>query len=99
MPQRSKAEGAFIAAKNAGRKEGMLFAGIDGLPNPGGGIKSVIDSCLSLTMIYPAGGREAIKSAYALPVESKEISKTVVLDTMAITADNAQEMYASFGGK
>lgn len=93
------AEGAFIAARNAGREEGMLFVGIDGLPTPDGGIKSVIDGRLSLTMIYPTGGKEAIESAYALLVEGRELEKTVVLDTMAITPDNAAEVYASFGGK
>lgn len=93
------AEGAFIAAKNASRAEGMLFVGIDGLPTPDGGIKSVIDGRLSLTMIYPTGGKEAIESAYALLVEGKELEKIVVLDTMAITAENAAEVYASFGGK
>lgn len=93
------AEGAYIAAKNAGREQDMLFVGIDGLPTPDGGIKSVIDGRLSLTMIYPTGGKEAIESAYALLVEGKELEKTIVLDTMAITPENAAEVYASFGGK
>ncbi len=92
------AEGAYIAAKNAGREQGMLFVGIDALPTPDGGIKSVIDGRLSLTMVYPTGGKEAIESAYQLLVEGKELEKTVVLGTQAVTPENAQEIYASFGG-
>ena len=93
------AEGAYIAAKNAGREAGMLFVGIDGLPTPDGGIKSVMDGRLSLTMIYPTGGKEAIESAYQLLVEGKELEKTIVLGTEAITPENAADVYASFGGK
>lgn len=77
----------------------MLFVGIDGLPTPDGGIKSVMDGRLSLTMIYPTGGKEAIQSAYQLLVEGKELEKTIVLGTEAITSENAAELYASFGGQ
>jgi ribose transport system substrate-binding protein len=36
------AEGAYIAAKNAGREKDILFVGVDGLPTPDGGIRSVM---------------------------------------------------------
>lgn len=93
------AEGAYIAAKNAGLEKDILFVGIDALPTPDGGIKSVIDGRLSLTMVYPTGGKEAIESAYQLLVEGKELVKEIVLGTVAITPENAAEVYASFGGK
>ncbi len=92
------AEGAYIAAKNAGLEKDILFVGIDALPTPDGGIKSVIDGRLSLTMVYPTGGKEAIESAYQLLVEGKELVKEIVLGTVAITPENAAEVYASFGG-
>ena len=38
----------------------MLFVGIDGLPTPDGGIKSVMDGHLGVTYVYPTGGAEAI---------------------------------------
>lgn len=43
------AEGAYIAAKNAGREGDILFVGFDGLPTPDGGIRSVMDGRLSMT--------------------------------------------------
>jgi len=92
------AEGAYIAAKNAGREKDILFVGIDGLPTPDGGIRSVMDGRLSLSMIYPTGGKEAIESAYKLLVEGQELEKNVVLGTETITPDNAAEVLARFGG-
>jgi len=93
------AEGAFIAARNAGREEDILFVGIDGLPTPDGGIRSVMEGRLSLSMIYPTGGREAIESAYALLVEGKELEREVVLGTATITPENAAAIYAEMGGR
>lgn len=93
------AEGAYIAAKNAGREKSILFVGVDGLPTPDGGIKSVMDGRLSLSMVYPTGGKEAIESAYALLVEKKTLEKNVTLGTQAITPQNAAKVYADMGGK
>ena len=73
------AEGAYIAAKNAGREGDILFVGFDGLPTPDGGIRSVMDGRLSMTQVYPTGGTEAIESAYQLLVEGKELDKTLTL--------------------
>lgn len=73
------AEGAYIAAKNAGREGDILFVGFDGLPTPDGGIRSVMDGRLSMTQVYPTGGTEAIESAYQLLVEGKELDKTRLL--------------------
>ncbi len=93
------AEGAYIAAKNAGREGDILFVGVDGLPTPDGGIKSVMDGRLSLSMVYPTGGKEAIENAYKLLVEGQELEKEVTLGTEIITPDNAAEIYARMGGK
>ena len=93
------AEGAYIAAKNAGREKEMKFVGVDGLPTPDGGIKSVIDKRLSLTMIYPTGGKEAILSAYKLLVKGQKLVKKVVLGTEVVTPVNAQAIYKRYGGK
>lgn len=46
------AEGAYIAAKNAGKEGDILFVGFDGLPTPDGGIRSVMDGRLSMTQVY-----------------------------------------------
>ena len=92
------AEGAYIAAKNAGREKDMYFIGVDGLPTPDGGIRSVMDGRLSLSMVYPTGGKEAIESAYKLLVLGEELEKNVTLGTEVITPDNAAELLVKYGG-
>lgn len=92
------AEGAYIAAKNAGREGDILFVGFDGLPTPDGGIRSVMDGRLSMTQVYPTGGAEAIESAYQLLVEGKELDKTLTLTSEIVIPDNAEELLEKFGG-
>lgn len=92
------AEGAYIAAKNAGREGDILFVGFDGLPTPDGGIRSVMDGRLSMTQVYPTGGTEAIESAYQLLVEGKELDKALTLTSEIVTPDNAEELLEKFGG-
>ena len=92
------AEGAYIAAKNAGREGDILFVGFDGLPTPDGGIRSVMDGRLSMTQVYPTGGTEAIESAYQLLVEGKELDKTLTRTSEIVTPDNAEELLEKFGG-
>ena len=92
------AEGAYIAAKNAGREKDILFVGVDGLPTPDGGIKSVIDKRLSLSMVYPTGGAEAIESAYKLLVEGKQLEKEITLESTIITPENAEELWNKYNG-
>lgn len=93
------AEGAYIAAKQAGREKDILFVGFDGLPTPDGGIKSVIDGRLSMTQVYPTGGAEAIQSAYQLLVEGKELEKTITLKSEIVVPENAEELLKKYGGK
>ena len=92
------AEGAYIAAKNAGREGDILFVGFDGLPTPDGGIRSVMDGRLSMTQVYPTGGAEAIESAYQLLVEGKELEKELTLQSEIVTPDNAEELLAKYSG-
>lgn len=93
------AEGAYIAAKNAGRVNEMKFIGIDGLPTPDGGIKSVMQGRISATYVYPTGGKEAIDSAYNLLVKGQKLPKNVTLGTIEVTKANAAQIYKQFGGK
>ena len=92
------AEGAYIAAKNAGKEGDILFVGFDGLPTPDGGIRSAMDGRLSMTQVYPTGGTEAIESAYQLLVEGKELDKTLTLTSEIVVPDNAEELLAKYGG-
>ena len=60
-------EAAIISAENA--KIDMskkIVIGIDGLPTPDGGIRSVMEGRLSETFVYPTGGAEAIDWAFKI---------------------------------
>lgn len=93
------AEGAYIAAKNAGREKDILFVGVDGLPTPDGGIRSVMEGRLSLSMVYPTGGKEAMENAYKLLVLGEELEKNVTLGTEVITPENAADTLKKYGGE
>lgn len=88
------AEGAYLAAKAAGREGEMKFIGIDGLPIPAGGIKGVEEGRLSATFIYPTGGKEAIATAAELLINCGQVDTEQMLETERITAENAAEVYA-----
>lgn len=89
------AEGAYLAAKAAGREGEMKFIGMDGLPIPSGGIQSVIDGRLSATLIYPTGGKEGIEAANAILNECAELPKEQILETLLVNSDNAKEVLAT----
>ena len=58
------AEAAIISAQNAGLNlDELLFIGIDALPTPDGGIRSVLDGRIDVTYVYPTGGAQAIDYA------------------------------------
>ena len=60
------AEGAYLAAKAAGLHTKVKFTGIDALPVPSGGIKSVEQGRLAATFQYATGGREAVEWPHIL---------------------------------
>ena len=87
------AEGARIAAQNAGRTD-LPITGIDGLPIESGGIKAVSAGRLSATLVYPTGGREAIAAAKTLLVDCGQVPKAQTLSTQLVTRANADQVYA-----
>ncbi|MFG2058385.1 substrate-binding domain-containing protein [Micromonospora sp. NPDC048930] len=94
------AEGAYLAAKAAGKETTIKFTGIDALPVPSGGIKAVEQGRLQATFQYPTGGREAIDLAKKILIDcAKDVPKTTILGTMEITKDNAAQAYTTLGGK
>ena len=88
------AEGAYLAARTAGRANSIKFIGIDALPTPSGGIKAVEAGRLSATFRYPTGGQEAIEAAKKLLIDCVPVPKIQTLSTELITKDNAAEVYA-----
>lgn len=86
------AEGAKIDLKK------LLVVGIDALPTPDGGIKSVMDGRIDVTYVYPTGGAEAIEWALKILKDKETPPKEVVLETEEITSTNAAELFKKFGG-
>ena len=54
-------DGAYLAAKAAGREHEMKFVGIDALPQEG--VQYVKAGVLDATFAYPTGGAQAIDIA------------------------------------
>lgn len=96
------AEAAIISAKSAGKDlSKILFVGIDGLPTPDGGLKSVMEGRLGVTYVYPTGGAQAIDWAVKMLEQHAQPpkDKKVVLATEEVTKANAAEIYKKYGGK
>jgi ribose transport system substrate-binding protein len=94
------AEAAIISAQGAGRDMGkLLVVGIDALPTPDGGIKSVMDGRIDVTYVYPTGGKEAIDWALKILKDKATPPREVVLETEEVTSANAQDLYTKYGGK
>lgn len=87
-------QGAAAAAEDAGVKDQIDIIGIDGLPIPAGGLKSVQDGELTATFVYPTGGKEAVETAKQILIDCEDVPKTVTLETEQVTKENAAEVYA-----
>jgi ribose transport system substrate-binding protein len=70
------AHGAYLAAKAAGREKGILFVGIDALPQEG--VAYVRQGLLDATFLYPTGGREAVETALRV-LKGGAVPKTITL--------------------
>ena len=93
-------EAAIISAENANLDLSQIaFIGIDALPTPDGGIKSVMDGRLTATYVYPTGGAEAIEFAKQILEGGEAPPTTVILETEQVTAENAADLYTKYGGQ
>ena len=91
------AEGAYIAAKDAGiDPTKVLFVGIDALPTPDGGIMSVLDGRLGVTFVYPTGGKQAIDWAHRILVDGVNPPLWLVLPFDTVSPENAQQVCNDF---
>jgi ribose transport system substrate-binding protein len=79
------AHGAYLAAKAAGREKGIIFVGIDGLPQEGQ--IYVMQGLLEASFEYPTGGREAIENAQRI-LHGETVPKEVTLRSRVFTRDN-----------
>ena len=83
------AYGAYLAAKDAGRAEDIMFIGIDALPSEG--VQWVANGELTATFLYPTPGAEGLRQALAF-LQGEEVEKEITLPTMAVTSENAQQI-------
>ena len=81
------AYGAYLAAKDVGREKEIKFIGIDALP--GEGVMWVKNGELTATFLYATPGAEGLRQALK-HLNGEEVPKTVVLDTMTVTKENAE---------
>ena len=70
------AHGAYLAAKAAGREKGIIFVGIDALPQEG--VAYVQQGILDATFQYPTGGPEAIEIAVKI-LHGEQVPKEITL--------------------
>lgn len=80
--------GAYLAAKNANRVDKIFFIGIEGLPGAEGGVQAVLNEELSAIILYPTGGKEAIKIANDI-LSGKKVEGIITLETRTIEKSNA----------
>jgi ribose transport system substrate-binding protein len=88
------AYGAYLAAKDAGREDAIVFLGIDGIPAEG--VRWVHEGVLTATFLYMTPGAEGIRQAVKL-LRGEEIQPRVTLPTMTIDRSNAEEILLFHG--
>ncbi|MBY5368159.1 substrate-binding domain-containing protein [Rhizobium leguminosarum] len=88
------AYGAYLAAKDAGREKEIKFIGIDALP--GEGVTWVKNGELTATFLYATPGAEGLIQAIKY-LNGEKIEKNVVLPTMKVTAENAEQVLKQKG--
>ena len=90
------AYGAYLAAKDAGRENDIIFIGVDALPEEG--VTWVSKGELTATFLYPTPGAEGLRQALKY-LEGQDVPKSVVMGTEAVTSGNADEILVRNGLK
>jgi ribose transport system substrate-binding protein len=86
--------GAYLAAKELGRDNEMIFVGVDGLGGPAGGIKKVMDGVLAATFVYPLCVDKAVEIAMKMLRDPTfRPDKEYTLPSTMVTPANAAQMY------
>jgi ribose transport system substrate-binding protein len=88
------AYGAYLAIKDAGRKDIKFILGIDGLPDEG--VEWVNKGFLTATFLYATPGAEGLREAVKL-LKGEKIPPVVTLPTMVIDKSDAEEILKKHG--
>lgn len=92
------AEGAYAAAESLQRDvEQLLFVGIDALPTPNGGLRSVLAGRIGVTYLYPTGASVAIDWTLKILGQGITPPKEITLATVEVTQANAAEVLSQYG--
>lgn len=83
------AYGAYLAAVDVRRDADIAFLGIDGIPEEG--VTWVAKGILEATFLYKTPGDEGIRQALRF-LKGESVEKRLVLPTMTIDEDNAQQI-------
>jgi ribose transport system substrate-binding protein len=75
--------GAFLAAKAAGRDQGLIIIGIDGQREA---VKMIRNGLISATFVYPNGAQQAIETALKI-FNHETVPREILLQTTRITKD------------
>ncbi|MBA3448093.1 MAG: substrate-binding domain-containing protein [Pseudaminobacter sp.] len=88
------AYGAYLAAKDVGREKDIKFIGIDALPAEG--VAWVNNGELTATFLYATPGAEGLRQALK-HLKGEQVEKTITLDTMKVTKENAAQIMKDNG--
>ncbi|MDB5012913.1 MAG: histidine kinase [Daejeonella sp.] len=69
----------------------VKVVGVDALPGPRGGLQMVADKSLNASLLYPTGGKEAIRTAIAI-LDKASFKKENILQTLVIDSSNVKLM-------
>ncbi|MHB1178091.1 MAG: substrate-binding domain-containing protein, partial [Daejeonella sp.] len=92
--------GSYRALKRLNPTNKIKIIGVDALPD--NGLKYVADNIIDASMLYPTGGKEAIRTAFSIlnkePFDKENILKTVVIDSsnvqlMKMQSDKLNSQY------
>ncbi len=82
---------AFQICQQLGLEKQLKFIGVDGLPGPNEGIDLVNRGILNATVLYPTGGKEAIRTALAI-LKKQPFKRENRLPITLIDSTNVQIM-------
>lgn len=85
------ASGAYKEARRRGRAQGVLFAGVDALPDKGGGMEMVRNGQLEATYVYPTRGDLVMQLAMNI-LDKKPFRRDNLMKGAIVTRDNVDVM-------
>ena len=83
--------GTYTALKKHGLASKVKLVGVDALPGKNNGLEFVSKKILDASMLYPTGGKEAIRTAIAI-LNKQPFNKNTKLKTVVIDSSNVELM-------